>query len=246
MPVKDRLETLARLGGFANVSALARHAVVTEGAMRQHIARDKMPYGKARQYVDACDGVQATPEWLMTGKGAPPERIAISGSDKIVLLENRTTRNLPPRPNGLRNITGDLSDGKAVSRVMDTDFPVYGAVDSGGGVVALSAEPDFKVERPAWSKSAKDFSYFVQTDAMGPHPGRGDRVEINTSVPANPGDLVVLISGERPENWRAMLRELVKIDDGHWRVKQYNPDKSENFSRDTWHTAYKVSGIHKR
>lgn len=246
MSVKQRLEHLARLGGFANPSALARHAMITEGAMRQHIARDKMPYARAKQYIDACEGVRATTDWLMFDKGPAPERISISGSDKIVLLGNHAQRNLPFRPNGLRNVTGDISDGKAVSRVMETDFPVYGAVDSGGGVVALSAEPDFKVERPAWSKSARDFSYFVQTDAMGPHPGRGDRVEINTSVPPNPGDLVVLISGERPENWRAALRELVKIEDGHWRAKQYNPDKTDNFSKEIWHTAYKVSGIHKR
>ena len=248
--VKDRLEHLARMGGFANVSALARRAGISEGAMRQHISRGKIPHHRAVQYVDACPGTGATTDWLMHGKGAQPVRSlgGATGSDsKIVLLENHPKGTVSAaRPNGLKTITGDISGGSAISRSMVQDLPVYGAADAGGGVVSLSQEPDFHVDRPTWSKSAQDFSFFVLTDALGPHPGRGDRVEVNTTIPPVAGDLVVLISGDREKDWKAVLRELVTWTDSHWRMKQYRPEKVDNFDRATWHTAFKVSGIHKR
>lgn len=249
--VKDRLDHLAKVGGFANVSALARRAEITEGAMRQHISRGKIPHHRAVQYVDACPGTGATAEWLMTGKGQLPVRslgVATTASGaRIELLENHRRGTVSAaRPIALKSVTGDISGGSPISRGMVADLPVYGASDAGGGVVSLSQEPDFHVDRPTWSKSAQDFSFFVLTDAVGPHPGRGDRVELNTTIPAVAGDLVALISGDREKDWKAVLRELVSWTDGHWRVKQYHPEKLENFDRAVWHSALKVSGIHKR
>lgn len=252
MSVKQRLEQLARAAGLANPSALARHAGISEGAMRQHISRDRIPHQRAIEYADACPGTGTTVEWLMFGKGAPPTKAIPGGTtgsgSKIVLLQTAQQRNLASRPQspiGLEKVTGDVTDGKVVAP-MPTDFPVYGAVDLGGGVVSLSQEPEYFVGRPNWSKSAKDFSYFVATNSMGPHPARGDRIEVNTVVPPVEGDLVVLISGERGQDWKVALRELVAITDKHWRVRQYHPDKTDNFERDLWHTCLKVSGIHKR
>lgn len=252
MTVKDRLTQLARAAGLANPSALARSAGISEGAMRQHIARDRIPHERATDYVDACPGTGATVEWLRFGKGAPPTRAVggtTSGGGKIVLLQTNPKGNLASRPsssNGLEKVTGDVTDGRVVVAPTLTDFPVYASVDVGGGVVSLSQDPEYFIARPTWSKSAKDFSFLVWTNVMGPHPGRGDRVEVSTTEPPIEGDLVVAVAGERGRDWKVLLRELVSFTDRHWRLKQYTPEKVDNFERDVWHTCLKVKGINKR
>lgn len=246
MPVKDRLQLLSRLGDFASVSALAREASVSEGAMRQHVRRDSVPYSKAKAYVMAS-ATNTTPEWLMTGRGAPPTQKLppdMRPSNKVVLLGTHSGGKVPRQtPIEHAMITGDVEGGVSKDRAPAADFPVFGTTELGGSVVELSVKPSFLADRPAWSKSVHDFSYFVAGDHMGPHPGRGDRIEVNTVIPPVPGNLVVLISGERETGWKAMLRELVAITDKQWKVKQYRPAKEETFDRAEWHTAYKVGGI---
>jgi hypothetical protein len=246
MPVKDRLELITRLGGFASVSALAREANISEGAMRQHARRDSLPYQKAQSYVRAS-GTDATPEWLMSGRGAAPTGLLprdMRASNKIVLLEGRSGGRLTrPAPIDHAKVAGEVEAGVSKERPPEADFPVYGTTELGGSVVELSAQPAFHADRPSWSKSASDFSYFVSTDGMFPAINRGDRVEVNALIPPLPGNLVVLISGTREDGWRAIIRELVSLSDKQWRVKQYRPEKVETFERAEWHTAYKVGGI---
>lgn len=245
MPIKERLELLQRLGEFASISALAREAGISEGAMRQHIRRDSIPYGKAQSYVRAS-GTDTSAEWLMTGRGAPPTRLLpadMRGQTNIVLLRGQGAARVQAGPIDHKLVTGEVEAGVSKERSPEADFPVYGTTELGGSMVELSAQPAFHADRPSWSKSSADFSYFVSADGMAPAINRGDRVEVNTMIPPLPGNLVVLVSGTREDGWKTLIRELVSITDKQWKVKQYRPDKVETYERAEWHTAYKIGGI---
>lgn len=239
MTVKDRLTELAQAAGYKNPSELARLAGVTEGAMRQHINRDRIPEDAGQKYAYACRDTGVTPEWVRFGKGEPPVSVLLPvRSAKKVQTEIRT--------NGRFGVvTGDVDDPRAARSPQVRDLPVYQATDIGGGIVSISPEPiDFGV-RPEFATPKESFTLNVVTDLMANAAMRGDRIQVSPLHPARDGDLVLLLSGP-PEDRKGIFRELVKVTDTHWKVKQYNPPKEETFDRKTWPDAYKVESVQKR
>lgn len=237
--VRERLEMLQRMAGYKTLADFARAAGINDATMRQHIARESVPYAKAQQYAQtvAKRGVAVTPEWIMTGRGPAP----ITGAS---YAEMHATVG-----NSHNMITGSGGDVTNVTpaRYQTGNILFFEAAELSGGFMNLAWGRPIQIPgRPEWSTSANDFACYVNTDLMYPALERGDRILVNTVSPPTVGDLIVLLQGEGPDGRKMAIRRLLDIGDSAWRVEQINPRKTDSFDRAVWSTVYRIQGIRKK
>lgn len=235
MTVRQRLERIAKLANLPNLAELARKAGVGEGAMRQHVARDSVNQENAEKYAAVVRDPSITPFWVR------------KGNEKHTILTGRyaetNTTNRDSLPHSVSGEGTDLQPARWTGR---RDLPGYGSVEGPGGVMALSAEPEYWTGRPEWAYHRDDFSIVAKTDIMAKAVRRGDRILVSNISAPGPGDLVLLIQGERKVSWQVAIRELVEVLEGTWRCLQLNPEKTENFPKAIWHTCMKIEGVRKK
>ncbi len=178
-------------------------------------------------------------------RATPPSGLidAAPASNQSPLTENVERRQ------GASRLTGDVREDTVELRWQPGKLPVYAAADMGGGIVSISKKPSLNDALPrfAWDIPGV-FGIFTVTEEMSPAYERGDRPLVNPSKPVREGDDVLILTGEVGEGDtpRAALRRLVGITPTHWRVKQYNPPKTEKFDRKEWPIAYRVESKRNR
>lgn len=124
------------------------------------------------------------------------------------------------------------------------DFDIFTATDLGGGIFMMSAEPADKTSRPGFlTSSPSSFAVYIVSDAMSPKYERGDMVFVDAAHPAGLGDHALFTSAPRDDGTVTYtVRRLIEVNDLHWTVRQYSPDKTMKLSRLEWPTAQKVVG----
>jgi len=129
------------------------------------------------------------------------------------------------------------------SRPRLKDLPVYGAAEGGDGVMILDSEPIEYKERPANLLNVRDaFAVYIVNDSMAPAYEQGDQVNIHPRKPVKPGKDALFIRRESDGTEHVMVKRLVRATDKSWRVKQFNPPKEFELSKDTWQRALRVVG----
>lgn len=136
-------------------------------------------------------------------------------------------------------LSGDASAYEFVRS--GSELPVYGARDSGGGLMDMSQQPTEEVDRAPFVAEA--FDLYVECDVMGHAYERGDRIRVFPGRPIKRGTDVLLLTSAVGTGPRVAIRRLVEITDTHWVCKQWVPEKTVEFPREEWPLAYRIIGV---
>lgn len=120
---------------------------------------------------------------------------------------------------------------------LDRELPVYASAQGGPDGMSVTTEPIDWVPRPRpLQHVAKAYAVYVVGDSMDPAYRHGDMAFIHPSLPLLRGSDVMLV---REENGQmvAMIKHLVSWTGRHWRVKQFNPVREFQLSRQEWQRA---------
>jgi len=127
-----------------------------------------------------------------------------------------------------------------------TELPVYASAQGGAEGMSVTPEPIDWVPRPRpLQHVAKAYAVYVVGDSMDPAYRHGDMAFVHPSLPLLRGSDVMLL---REENGQmvAMIKHLVSWNERHWRVKQFNPDREFQLSRQEWRQANVVVAKYNR
>lgn len=124
--------------------------------------------------------------------------------------------------------------------VGERDLPIFASAQGGNdGMMLTVGEVVETVRRPAPLAGVKGaFGMYVIGDSMSPAYEQGDLILINPAKPPRGGDDVLVIKVGDDNTHTALVKRLVKMDDGIVRLKQFNPAKEFDVPRD------QVQGLH--
>lgn len=117
------------------------------------------------------------------------------------------------------------------------ELPVYASAQGGSDGMSVTPEPIDWVPRPRpLQHVAKAYAVYVVGDSMDPAYRHGDMAFVHPSLPLLRGTDVMLL---REENGQmvAMVKHLVSWNERHWRVRQFNPEREFQLSRQEWQQA---------
>jgi phage repressor protein C with HTH and peptisase S24 domain len=126
------------------------------------------------------------------------------------------------------------------------ELPVYASAQGGTDGMSVTPEPIDWVPRPRpLQHVAKAYAVYVVGDSMDPAYRHGDMAFVHPSLPLLRGNDVMLL---REENGQmvAMIKHLVSWNERHWRVKQFNPEREFQLSRQDWRQANVVVAKYNR
>lgn len=126
------------------------------------------------------------------------------------------------------------------------ELPVYASAQGGSEGMSVTPEPIDWVPRPKpLQHVAKAYAVYVVGDSMDPAYRHGDMAFVHPSLPLLRGSDVMLL---RQENGQmvAMIKHLVSWSERHWRVKQFNPEREFQLSRQDWQQANVVVAKYNR
>lgn len=122
------------------------------------------------------------------------------------------------------------------------------AKEMGGGYFSLSNEPIGATEMAASLVGVPSgFALYMVSDSMQPKYDVGQLLYIDPTRPAGVGDYALLKS-RADENGvsKYAIRRILEVTDDHWKVKQFNPEKTQTFSKKEWASAFKVVGAREK
>ncbi len=130
------------------------------------------------------------------------------------------------------------------------DLPVYSSSEIEGGV--WKADPSMvllELARDTTRYSTSAFGVYCHGNQQSPAFEPRDMIIIEPGRPVAPGDDVVLVQGyqhgeKRP--FQGILRRLLGWTETHWNIRQFNPPRDYDVSKDEWPAALWVSGKHSR
>lgn len=123
------------------------------------------------------------------------------------------------------------------------DLPVHGAVDMGAGQFTVTEEPVDYIDRsPALRGNKHAYGLYCTQDEMSPAYDRGDTFIVDPTKPIAPGSDVLFI---RTDGHRC-VRRIVEITTTHYRVRQFNPPKTQTLPMAEWPVAQKIFGSRRR
>ena len=123
------------------------------------------------------------------------------------------------------------------------DFPVFSAAEGGSGVMVVSTDPIDIVPRPWFMREVRDgYAVLVVGESMEPVFEPGDMAIVNPRLPVMRGRDAIFTTSEQHGEFRAMIKRLVRWDDDHWYVRQYNEPREFALIREEWPEALRVIG----
>lgn len=204
------MELLAQYTKLGNVTALAREAGIKEGAASKHKSRNSIPGGPALLYQETARkfGVDASYEWITTGRGPAPQR---------------------PSPNFRPPAAiSKLSTGAAVSDVIAPRVPLWQFSDisrgSGASVHQIVKSDDSVIAPIALENFKSAFAVRVWDASNGPYLPRGTILFVERTAGGASGDLCLFASSATETE---VLKPILGIlesephDDGVWRIIQH-------------------------
>jgi phage repressor protein C with HTH and peptisase S24 domain len=126
------------------------------------------------------------------------------------------------------------------------ELPVYASAQGGTEGMSVTPEPIDWVPRPRpLQHVAKAYAVYVVGDSMDQAYRHGDMAFVHPSLPVLRGNDVMLL---REENGQmvAMIKHLISWNERHWRVKQFNPEREFQLSRQDWRQANVVVAKYNR
>lgn len=131
-------------------------------------------------------------------------------------------------------VDGDAAEAAQAANVRD--FPVYGAAQGGAsGAMALSSDPIQQIMRPDPLLTVKSsYGVFVVGESMSPAYEQGDIALVHPGLPPRRGADVILSRREPDGTPHVLIKHLVGWTESDWRVRQYNPAKEFDLSKDEW------------
>ncbi len=130
------------------------------------------------------------------------------------------------------------------------DLPIYSSNELTGGV--WGADPTMiiaNLARDTSRYSTSAFGIYCHGSQQSPAFEPRDLVVVDPQRPVAPGDDVVLVQhyqiGELTP-FQGILRRLLAVTDTHWRVRQFNPARDYNLTKEEWPKALWVSGKYSR
>ncbi|MGP1395385.1 MAG: S24 family peptidase [Inquilinaceae bacterium] len=218
MSASFRAELARRMtAGGLNPRSLALRAGLNATAVRDILAgRSKNPlYGTVLRLADAlgCD-----PADLMVQAAEPPPPSEAPAANAVVA----------PRAGGLGS----------------RDLPVYSSAEGGpGGAMILGNEPIEWVKRPEPLFTVRDgFGVYVVGESMEPAYYQGDVVLIHPSIPPQRDRDVVLLQDRGDGGRHALVKRLLRWNEGKWFVRQFNPPRDYDLARRQWQTVHRIVG----
>jgi SOS-response transcriptional repressor LexA len=129
----------------------------------------------------------------------------------------------------------------------DKDLPVYASAQGGPTGMLVTPDPIDWVPRPRPLQNvAKAFGMYVVGDSMEPAYRHGDMVFVHPSLPPLRGDDVVLTKLHADRDMCALVKTLLGWNDRHWKLKQWNPEREFQLSRQEWQQVHVIVGKYNR
>lgn len=122
--------------------------------------------------------------------------------------------------------------------------PVHAAAEGGAeGALIVDVLPFEWAPRPGSLEGDPDaYMILITGDSMRPRYRPGERALVSPIRPPMPGEDHIFRSEEQHGEWRAMVKELVRITPAHWTVTQYNPAKTLKLDRKIWQVCHRIVG----
>lgn len=201
-----------------------------------------------QQLADAAGTIQATIDRLERGLTASSKhlpRIAAALEVDIAELDDSFAPGAIITP---RSQTIIVPGNELVG---ERDFPIYAAVEGGGGTMILSTEAIDIVRRPEPLKMVRNgYGLLVVNTSMIPAYEPGDMALVNPMLPPLPDtDIILYSDNENGEVHGAIKRHLRSTRDT-WFLRQWNPPEGETmdfqWDRLVWQTCHRVVGKYSR
>ncbi|CAN5874556.1 hypothetical protein BH11PSE3_BH11PSE3_51050 [soil metagenome] len=150
-------------------------------------------------------------------------------------------------PDELRSTAPPASNGDprgaAALRVDRADLPVYASAEGGAGAIIITNEPIDFVRRPEPLLSVRDgYGCYVIGDSMSPAFEQGDLLLVDPGRPVRPGADCVFVRDHGDGSQQALVKRLLRIAPGKWRVRQFNPPKDFDLDRSLWRKVQLIVG----
>lgn len=125
---------------------------------------------------------------------------------------------------------------------------VYASAAGGPeGAWILSPDAIAVIPRDARLVGVRDaFACYVVGDSMEHAYEQGNLLLVNPAAMATPGDDILLLRAEPDGTRYALIKRLVGLNSAHWKVRQFNPDKTFTLPRKDWQRAMLVIGKYNR
>ena len=174
----DRLRALSSAAGFETLSEFARAAGVAEPTMRQHLARDSIAKAAAELYIKAARRTGAKADWLLYGRGDPPNGVE---------PEERPAKQLTFADAGSVQISEVAVDARA-GQGADGSF-LISQENVSDAVVGTYSFPASGFRQAFGANAAEVVIAEVRGDSMMPtlYPGQKVMVHVNDRRPTPPG-----------------------------------------------------------
>lgn len=124
------------------------------------------------------------------------------------------------------------------------DLPVHVATEGGPGEIIVDTNPVTWVVRPApLANVARAYGIIVVGESMVPEFEPGDIALVNPHLPATAGHTYVFYAEGNGET-RATIKRLVRVSNGIWHVRQWNPARGRKaeftLPRKEWGKCHRV------
>lgn len=179
-------------------------------------------------------------------RGVPrdlPEKIRPALATILQVDESALRAGADGRPAPARTVRASSApDGSG-----DKDLPVYASAQGGPTGMLVTPDPIDWVPRPRPLQNvAKAFGMYVVGDSMEPAYRHGDMVFVHPSLPPLRGDDVVLTKLHADRDMCALVKTLLGWNDRHWKLKQWNPEREFQLSRQEWQQVHVIVGKYNR
>jgi phage repressor protein C with HTH and peptisase S24 domain len=144
-----------------------------------------------------------------------------------------------------RQKSGDIVPGAAL--VGEADLPVFGTAEGGQGALLVTDQPVDYVVRPDPLLRVRDgYGVIITGDSMSPEHKSGSTALVNPHLPWRTGDTCIFRSTADDGSVHMCIKELVRVTDKAWHVKQHNPKKAFTLNRSEWQECHVTVGNYSR
>lgn len=129
------------------------------------------------------------------------------------------------------------------------DIPVWAsaAAGDGDGAIIITSEPIDYIRRSERTATVKEpWAFHIVGDSMLERLAPGDQVVISPALPLVPMTDCVFVRQAEDGAMYALVKRLLRYNADVWFVRQFNPVKTFELSRNKWPKAFRIAEIRPR
>lgn len=121
------------------------------------------------------------------------------------------------------------------------DVPLYASAEGGRGTLIIEQDAIGSVKRPPLLQGVKDgYAIYLIGESMVPEFEPGDTLFVNPRLPVLANTTCVFYSAEEGSEPSATVKRFMGSTAESWLVRQFNPSKDFEMSREEWPVRHRI------